>query len=449
MKEIDVATFFSRERTTKPDRLTVEEMGNLISAFGNNEAKAATLIAMDVGFLYSSNDLQQTMKALQGNDIGWNMSSNNAFAYCKNSLSPIGLVTLETLNEDGTEYGYTKTGYGERIGNPLAGLLLAFSERHPEISLRELFGGTSSNAKPVQVESSIGTVDYKFRTPTLRLQIFWELVTTDQPVTWKVLHDRLDIGDYGQLSNHINELARDNIIGFQSRGSDKSYKMYSLFRDHPVEQPSPTLGTSGKMKGLTRQVYEITQNLDGWFSTDQVIRAYFEKFPEKVAKSSLPKEIYRVMRHLEKSYYLAAGRFSKEFASEISLSESQRSTLVELLTIIDGFQNQNPDLIELGKHEAMNIKKDPERYSNLMVKAKEHSAHSNSTSMQETKLLLYGIVKENPDITTKEATGILELRYGKKLKIRSVVTYMDLLRQDRLIKANERGRSNHWVAVDA
>ena len=52
MKEIDVATFLSLEKTAKPDRLTAEEVGNLISAFGNNEAKAATLIAMDVGFLY-------------------------------------------------------------------------------------------------------------------------------------------------------------------------------------------------------------------------------------------------------------------------------------------------------------------------------------------------------------------------------------------------------------
>lgn len=448
MKEIDVATFLSHEKTAKPDRLTVEEIGNLISAFGNNEAKAATVLAMNVGFIYSSYDLQQTMKALQGDDIGWNMSSNNAFGYCKSSLSPIGLVALETLNEDGTEYGYTKTGYGERVGNPLAGLLLAFSERHPEISLRELFGGTSSNAKPIEVESSIGTVDYKFRTPTLRLQIFWELATSDQPITWKDLHDRLNIGDYSQLSNHINELTRDNIINSQSKGSDKPYKMYSLFRDHPVEPPSPTEGTKGRMKSLTKEVYEIVQTLGGWFSSEQVIDTYFEKFPEKREKSSLPKEIYRVLRHMEKSDYLAVGRFSKEFASEISLSDSQRSTLIELLTIIDGFQNQDPDLLELGKHEAMNIKMDPERYSKLMAKSKDHSPRSNKMSMQETKQLLYGIVKENPNITTKEATGILELRHGKKLKIRSVVTYMDSLRQDRLIKSNERGKSNHWVAIE-
>ena len=448
MKEIDVATFLSLEKTAKPDRLSTEEVGNLISAFGNNEAKAATLIAMEVGFLYSSYDLQQTMKALQGNDIGWNMSTNNAFGYCKNSLSPIGLVALETLNENGTEYGYTKTGYGERIGNSFAGLLLAFSERHSEISLCELFGGTSSNAKPVQAESSIGTVDYKFRTPTLRLQIFWELATSDQPITWKDLHDRLNIGVYGQLSNHINELARDYIISFQSRGSDKSYKMYSLFQDHPVEPPSPTPSTRGRMKSLTKEVYEIVQTLGGWFTTGQVIETYFEKFPEKREKRSLPKEIYRVLRHIEKSDYLAVGRFSKEFASEISLSESQRSTLVELLTIIDGFQNQDPDLIELGKREAMNIKRDAERFSKLMAKAKEHSPRSNSISMQETKQLLYGIVRENPNITANQATRILEQRHNKKLKIRTVVTYLDQLKDERMIKLNKRKRSNYWVAID-
>lgn len=132
-----------REQQQK-ERLSDEEMGNLISALGNHEAKAIVLCLMTPGIIYPRYDLYRAVIQAQGQNIGWRMNREGPFKYCQNSLSPIGLVTHEVINPDLSTYGYMKTEYGEKIGVPLAGLLLDFSLRHPDFSLQDFFASTSS-----------------------------------------------------------------------------------------------------------------------------------------------------------------------------------------------------------------------------------------------------------------------------------------------------------------
>ena len=125
-----------------------EELDNLLAAIGNNEAKAVTLLVMRTGTIYSQRDLHQAVIHAQGKSIGWRMRKRSPFGYCEDSLSPIGLVTKEVIDELGTTFGYARTEYGEQVGVPLAGLLLDFSRRHPEnVSLYRLFWSTASSSK--------------------------------------------------------------------------------------------------------------------------------------------------------------------------------------------------------------------------------------------------------------------------------------------------------------
>ena len=121
-------------------KLDEEALGGLLAAAGNHEAKALLLSAMSEHIVYSANDLNRLMLECQGQYTTWRPSGQLPFDYCAHSLAPIGLVASEVLNADLTIYGFYKTRYGREFGNALAGHLLSFSERHPKISLIDLFG---------------------------------------------------------------------------------------------------------------------------------------------------------------------------------------------------------------------------------------------------------------------------------------------------------------------
>ena len=123
-----------------------EQIGNLISAIGNHEAKALTLLAMKDGAIYNKHELSARIRELQGRNPIWRQSYSLPFDYCAHSLSPIGLVTREILSPNLSAYGYQISEYGRRVGIPFAGLLLDFSDQN-NISLERLFASTASSSE--------------------------------------------------------------------------------------------------------------------------------------------------------------------------------------------------------------------------------------------------------------------------------------------------------------
>lgn len=95
------------------ERLGDEEMGNLISASGNSEAKAITLGAMRHGIIYTRGDLHKEVLYIQGEKPGWRINHNGPFSYCEASFEPIGLVAREVTTSSGLQkVGYIKTKGG-------------------------------------------------------------------------------------------------------------------------------------------------------------------------------------------------------------------------------------------------------------------------------------------------------------------------------------------------
>lgn len=97
----------------KPERLPDEELGDLLAALGNHEAKAITLGLMKPGIIYTNLDLYHAIIEAQGQNPGWIINRMGPFAYCHNSLAPIGLVAQEVTMAGGLErIGYMKTEKG-------------------------------------------------------------------------------------------------------------------------------------------------------------------------------------------------------------------------------------------------------------------------------------------------------------------------------------------------
>lgn len=194
-------------------RIPDEEMGNLLAAIGNNEAKALTLLLMQPGRIYTRRDIHDVFIRIQGGEdnAGWQSSHSLQFNYCQNSLAPIGLVAKEVV-EGGVvlqTYGYMTTEYGEAVGKHLAALLLGFSRAHPDFSLYDFFGATqsTSNTDPRN----------KKRAPLERMRILWELVTATLPIRQVDLTERLG-KDHRQslIGNHLRELARKRVIEYNA-----------------------------------------------------------------------------------------------------------------------------------------------------------------------------------------------------------------------------------------
>jgi hypothetical protein len=105
------------------EKISDEELGNLISSLGNNEAKALTLAIMKKNIVYSASDLRHALIDIQGKPPAWQIGGRTAFDYCIWSLAPIGLVAREVQDPGKDTYGYVKTRYGEQMGDSLSGLL--------------------------------------------------------------------------------------------------------------------------------------------------------------------------------------------------------------------------------------------------------------------------------------------------------------------------------------
>ena len=140
-----------RPEQQPPEKLSDQALGNLLSAIGNSEAKAALFLGMQPGEVYTAWDLRNLFLDLQGRSIEWNISVGTPIKYCTGSFEPIGLVA-EEVSLDGQSIGYTKTDYGIAIATPLAGLLLDFSLNYPDISLGQIFGSTVSSSAETEIE---------------------------------------------------------------------------------------------------------------------------------------------------------------------------------------------------------------------------------------------------------------------------------------------------------
>ncbi len=417
---------------TKPkEHLSDNEMGNLISAVGNHEGKAITLLVMENGVIYPQRELHKRVMRAQGKGKGWVMGTNVPFQYCRDSLFPIGLITKEALNSDLSTYGYIKTPYGEDTGVPLAGLLLKFSYDHPDVSLQDFFAGTNSPSKQITTDEGVET---KKRAPMLRLKIFWQLLTQQLPIRETDLA-KVTKEHHGIILQHIASLKDKKIITYDATGLGKPFSFYQLSPNPPQEPPS----SYNRYPAPTASVYQaLLQNKDQQWSIDTFADYYLNsrKEDKKPQDRMLAKRIVsRILFDLERQGYAKREKFSFGHQSDISLSDTQRQTMLDLVTLIDKFQNQNPQILQEGKEFADYLRTHPEMVSILFAKAKEHSPYANQISKDETQHRILSLLSSSGKPLTRQ-----EIREGLK------VTYDQSLSPSNVLKLTSSLPTNYPVS---
>lgn len=206
MESKEVKVELGPKEVTPVKELSLEELGNLLSAVGNNEAKAVTLLVMRSGVIYTRPDLFRTVVETQGSLPGWVFNMSLPFDYCEYSLAPIGFVTKEVLDPNLGTYGYIKTDRGEKLGMPLVGLLLKFSQKYPGHALVDFFASTvSSTSKSQEIATVTGeTTEFRKRSPVFNLKIFRGLISApDLPIREADLMQRIGESHHSIVGEHF------------------------------------------------------------------------------------------------------------------------------------------------------------------------------------------------------------------------------------------------------
>ncbi|MBI2613231.1 MAG: hypothetical protein HYW62_00445 [Candidatus Levybacteria bacterium] len=435
-----------KEILSQRERLSDEQLGNLISAVGNLEGKAITLLLMEQGRIYSKGNLYHKFMGAQEERIGWKPDRAIPFQYCQFSLLPIGLVALGEKDHDLKTWGYGVTPYGEEEGIPLAGLLLDFSEKHPEFSLSQVFGSTNSPSQPKNIQTPEGETEFKSRSPILRLKIFRKLIAAKLPIRESDLASTIG-ENAGMIGRHLALLADSHIISYESIRKDQPQSFYAL----SSEKPNERLTQHSAFSSLTEKVYSFFLNLGPSKQitlediTDSLIAANSEM--GKLNKQALKRRISTICSYLAKQHYLVQGKFKEGLESEITLSDTQKATLLELVALINRFQGQEPEILEEGRRKAMKIIHNPHRVSHLLRKAKESSGRANKLSQGEGADFVLSLIKEHPGASVEDIFKFQDRK--PRLSMANIGVIVHRLRGNDRVSVSRRTVKNRFTAVDS
>lgn len=176
-------------------------------------------------------------------------------------------------------------------------------------------------------------------------------------------------------------------------------------------------------------VYQLLQKDNNKEWSAEAIAEQYRQY-RKISGKPLYKEvrlttrISGVLSHLVQKGYARRRKFiGRKIESEADLANEQREALLDLVNLLDGFQNQDPALLEFGRRRANEIIANPEKVSLLLVKAKEHSRHADALPRQETADEILRIISSHPDCTADQIRENLkeEGRWLSKSRIWDII----------------------------
>lgn len=385
----------SRKELQIPDVQTED----FLSAFGNNELKALTLIAMADGNLYDDFSLRRK--------LGWTGNRGRFTGYCTHSLAPIGLVVKEAIDSGSyTPWGYRITDFGSGKGVPLAGALLKWSLDHPQLSLYQMFGSTSSHV----FKDGNGESEEKKRSAQTRLKIFWELSTVSNNTT-TLAYLTTSLNEYPTLiAQHIENLDRLGVVTLDSIKPGEPFSYYRQAENPPIEKPRPA-----------RTEYLLTENVHGilqkskerWLTIEDVVDELVKINSRYQNYFNLVPEVARILADLKRQGYAQVQKFSHFFRSEITFTEEQREAMASLVALVDAFQRPDPETFREGKVTASAIIVNSQLINRLLTRGIEASPLTDAAEPEETLSMVYKILSERSNRTVEEIQAALEEKYHK------------------------------------
>lgn len=305
------------------------------------------------------------------------------------------------------------TEAGDRDGVALAGILLDWQLKHPELPLPKLLGSSSSKVNGAYA-------------PTLRMLMLADLVDqhdNENGPSITTLASTLP-GRSNTKQQTVSTLELEGFLDVKSQQVENGREFRIV---DPVYRPTGTRARRyEKLKPETKMLYEAFQAAHGirdvW-TVDEFLRLVDER-TDSIAPEQMKKMRLRLQQSLAPSQRDFKGVVEPlsgqpyEAKSLVKLKPDMLDAVADLVGLFDGFAGKDPAILNKGRELADALYGNPAVLGWLMRYSHEISSY---TSFDTNKLRhILDVIGSSPELTTREVTEGYRTLYGKRLGIEAV-----------------------------
>jgi hypothetical protein len=362
--------------------MSQEELNGLLASVGNHEAKASALLLMQPGAFYSGPRLSSMLAEQQAKKFGAFPSHKTIAAYCLQTFEPIGLIA-KTVNTMGKmEFGLTSKG--EREGKAFAGHLLDLSLRHPETSLRRIFGMTHSR-------------DKQSRPPILRYQILLDLLTADDAMTQIEIIESTGLSDQ-EVRDHITEMEEDGILTTHLASRPAVY----MPLENDIERE-----TVGGTKAITEQVNQIFRNAANREDSRLTRGMVSEKIESDKDMAKVRTSVNHRIQKLNRMGLIKLE--SRQISNErvVWLTLNQKNIADDVCSLIEKLREGDSEFMREGIEKGMAIMGKSPDLRELIEKSAANSPQASSVPYQEKVSRIVGVLGNLGQANAEQITEVI------------------------------------------
>lgn len=221
------------------------EFYSYLNGVANLESKigATAVILTHPDNWFTGYELASAMNTAQGENPAWRMNSSVVGQYCSLSLEPVGAVlsTVKPNKRGGESLHYKAKEENIDFSLAMTGALIDWSLKHPDHSVRHLFGNTASRGA--------------MRSPQVRYELLMELITGDKEVSVSDITRSFDDSKYSHQDSILRQiqLMRDRgILDLDSKfGFDPTIEIRSTeFNSKPYQFENTKKATQAVYKAM-------------------------------------------------------------------------------------------------------------------------------------------------------------------------------------------------------
>lgn len=216
---------------------------------------------------------------------------------------------------------------------------------------------------------------------------------------------------HSELKDHLLELTRKNIVGYDYIEHGESISYYSCNPDHLADAPQ----SFSTYPAQTQRIYEIfLQNRNRQMTIEEVTNQYIHLYDseKKLDAKSLQKNVNRILSHLQNLGYLLQGDYGQMSRSSVTTTPDKQEMLLDLVSLLDRFQDQDSEILRHAEEILHNLRKDEVTSSSLMEKARKHSPYANRRDPRISGSFMRTILEEDPEISTRELQERMVKEHG-------------------------------------
>ncbi len=355
----------------------VQETLDWLSHIGNDERKLLVLLTLwqSQQPLGSSGVLNE-MERLAGDSL--QTRSSRVGEYIEDNFHKVNAVTSRPeaiVRRDGHQPAmpmYDLTDRARAFGVPLAGALLGWSFRHPEMALKQVFCTSKGDASA--------------QSPLRRYYLLYDLVTLPGnpkgPSATQIAKD-YEVGVYRNNLTAIDRLADFGWV-------KKSTTAQENTRQFRILDPQYKEGHGKRHFHSLKPETQLTYNALGQAHTLKDVWGVdeFFTFLNGLYPDADPSVLYKAKKNIRHSLSPNTTTFNgtiEDFAGKpyddagkVELEVQVSAAVQELISIIDGFCSGDVGMMNRGMASAQEIVTSPDEFSTLYGKATEVSNYANS-----------------------------------------------------------------------